>query len=203
MCPLYHSAAPGFVLIMLSLGATVVLMNHFDAEGALDIIQREQITSTLMVPTMLVRIANLPTATLGHLRHVEPALGDERRGAARRPRPRAGSWRSFGPVLWNFYGSTETGLVTMAGPGDHVTRPGTIGKPLRGNEIRLLDDAGHPVPRGQVGELYARNSTLMSGYHNNDDATSAAQREGSTRSGTWGGSTKTATTSSRRASTTW
>jgi fatty-acyl-CoA synthase len=84
----------------------------------------------------------------------------------------------FGPNLWNFYGATETGLVTMAGPHDHVTRPGTIGKALRGNQIRLLDDAGNDVVRGQVGELYARNSTLISGYHNNDEATSSAQKQG-------------------------
>jgi fatty-acyl-CoA synthase len=84
----------------------------------------------------------------------------------------------FGPVLWNFYGATETGLVTLAGPRDHVGRPGTIGRALRGNQIRLLDDAGNDVPRGQVGELYARNSTLISGYHNNEEATSSAQKQG-------------------------
>jgi len=84
----------------------------------------------------------------------------------------------FGPKLWNFYGATETGLVTLAGPHDHVSRPGTIGKALRGNQIRLLDDAGAEVRRGEIGELYARNSTLMSGYHNNDEATSSAQRQG-------------------------
>jgi fatty-acyl-CoA synthase len=85
---------------------------------------------------------------------------------------------AFGPVLWNFYGATETGLVTLAGPHDHVTRPGTIGKILRGVDIRLLDDAGHIVPPGQVGELYARTPTLISSYHGNDDATKSAQRDG-------------------------
>ena len=84
----------------------------------------------------------------------------------------------FGPVLWNFYGATETGLVTLAGPHDHVTRPGTIGRALRGNEIRLLDDAGHEVRVGEVGELYARNSMLISGYHSNDEATRSSQRDG-------------------------
>jgi fatty-acyl-CoA synthase len=84
----------------------------------------------------------------------------------------------FGQVLWNFYGATETGLVTLAGPRDHLARPGTIGRALRGNEIRLLDDAGHQVPTGQVGELYARNSTLISGYHGNEAATNEAQRDG-------------------------
>jgi fatty-acyl-CoA synthase len=86
--------------------------------------------------------------------------------------------QQFGPILWNFYGATETGLVTLAGPNDHVSRPGTIGQRLRGNEIRLLDDTGKDVPPGEVGELYARNSTLISGYHGNEEATRSSQRDG-------------------------
>ena len=86
--------------------------------------------------------------------------------------------QQFGPILWNFYGATETGLVTLAGPGDHVRRPGTIGRALRGNEIRLLDDAGAAVPPGEVGELYARNPTMIAGDHRNDEATRSSQRDG-------------------------
>nr|HPH66940.1 AMP-binding protein [Kofleriaceae bacterium] len=84
----------------------------------------------------------------------------------------------WGPVLFNFYGSTETGLVTIAGPLDHTQRPGTIGKAMRGNTIRLLDDDGKPVAVGGIGELYARNSTLMAGYHRNAEATNSAARDG-------------------------
>ncbi|HEY5946235.1 MAG TPA: AMP-binding protein [Kofleriaceae bacterium] len=176
-CPLYHSAAPAFVAIMMSLGATVVLQNHFEPEAALDIIQKERVTCSLMVPTMLIRMSNLPRETLAKydtssLRWVMSAAAPLTTEAARR------FMQHFGPVLWNFYGSTETGLVTLAGPHDHVSRPGTIGKRLRGNEIRLLDDHGNDVPLGGVGELYARNSTLISGYHGNEEATRSAQRDG-------------------------
>jgi fatty-acyl-CoA synthase len=176
-CPLYHSAAPAFVAIMMSLGATCVLQNHFEPEAALDIIQKERITCSLMVPTMLIRMTNLPKETLAKyntssLRWVMSAAAPLTTDAARR------FMQQFGPVLWNFYGATETGLVTLAGPHDHVSRPGTIGKRLRGNEIRLLDDAGGEVAPGQVGELYARNPTLISGYHGNDDATKSSQRDG-------------------------
>jgi fatty-acyl-CoA synthase len=177
VCPLYHSAAPAFVAIMASLGATIVLMDHFEPEGALAIIEREKITCTMMVPTMLIRMANLPEATLakyrtGSLRWVMSGAAPLTTDAARR------FMAAFGRVLWNFYGATETGLVTLAGPDDHLTRPGTIGKKLRGNQIRLLADDGHEVEAGGIGELYARNATLMSGYHNNDEATSEAQRDG-------------------------
>ncbi|HZJ63514.1 MAG TPA: AMP-binding protein, partial [Kofleriaceae bacterium] len=175
VCPLYHSAAPAFVAIMLGLGATVVLMNHFDPAGALEIIERERVTCTLMVPTMIVRITNLPdlpardTSALRWVMSVAAPLSTE---AARR------FMKRFGPVLWNFYGSTETGLVTLAGPADHVARPGTIGRALRGNEIRLIDDAGREVPDGEVGELYARNAMLISGYHRNQEATRSSLRDG-------------------------
>ena len=177
VCPLYHSAAPAFVAIMMSLGATVVVMTHFDPEGALDLIAKEKITCSLMVPTMLIRISNLPRETIAKydtssLRWIMSGAAPLTTEAARR------FMDVFGPVLWNFYGATETGLVTLAGPHDHTSRPGTIGRALRGNTIRLLDDDGKDVAPGQIGELFARNSTLMSGYHNNDEATSAAQREG-------------------------
>ncbi len=177
VCPLYHSAAPAFVAITAALGATSVLMNHFDPEGALALIERERITSTLMVPTMLVRISNLPAATLAKydtssLRWVMSGAAPLATETARRFMDR------FGTILWNFYGSTETGIVTLAGPRDHLAHPGTIGKRVRGNEIALLDDVGRPVPPGQVGELYARNTTLISGYHANAAATDAAQRDG-------------------------
>jgi fatty-acyl-CoA synthase len=177
VCPLYHSAAPAFAAIMMALGATNVVMSHFDPEGALDVIQRERITCTLMVPTMLIRIANLPDATIrtydtSNLRWVMSGAAPLTTEAARRFQEKRG------PILWNFYGATETGLVTLAGPGDHVTRPGTIGKALRGNSIRLINDDGQLVKRGEIGELYARNSTMMSGYHRNEEATQSSQREG-------------------------
>jgi fatty-acyl-CoA synthase len=177
VCPMYHSMAPAFVAILMSLGATVVLMNHFDPAGALDIIARERVTCSLMVPTMLVRIAGLPDAAFAA--HDTSSLRWVMSGAAPLPTETARRFMArFGPILWNFYGSTETGMVTLAGPRDHTGRPGTIGRALFGNEIRLLDDAGREVAPGDVGELYARNSMLITGYHRNAEATRDSQRDG-------------------------
>jgi fatty-acyl-CoA synthase len=177
VCPLYHSMAPAFAGIVTALGGTIVLMNQFDPAGALDIIERERITCSLMVPTMLVRITSLPADVLGgrdtsSLRWVMSGAAPLSTETARRFMDR------FGPVLWNSYGATETGLVTLAGPGDHLTRPGTIGRALRGNEIRLLDDTGREVAPGEIGELYARNAMLITGYHRNAEATAGSQRDG-------------------------
>src|SRR5262249_40583672 len=85
---------------------------------------------------------------------------------------------SFGPILYNFYGATETGLGTLALPGEHTARPGTIGRARDGNEIRLLDEDGREVKDGEVGELWVRNDMLVSGYHRNADATQSAMRDG-------------------------
>ncbi|HRC54475.1 MAG TPA: AMP-binding protein [Kofleriaceae bacterium] len=177
LCPLYHSAAPAFVAMVLALGGTVVLMNHFEPEGALAIIEKEAITSTLVVPTMLVRLCALPAVTrkaynTSSLRWIMSGAAPLATETARQAQ------ELFGPILWNFYGSTETGLVTLAGPKDHLSRPGTIGRALRGNEIRLLGDDRQRVAVGGVGELYARNSTMISGYHRNRTATDEASLEG-------------------------
>jgi fatty-acyl-CoA synthase len=84
----------------------------------------------------------------------------------------------FGDVLFNCYGATELALVTMAKPEDLRAAPGTIGKALPGNEVRLLDDGGREVAVGEVGELYARNKMLVAGYHNDAEATRSSMRDG-------------------------
>jgi fatty-acyl-CoA synthase len=81
-------------------------------------------------------------------------------------------------VVFNFYGATETGLVTLAKPRDLRAAPGTIGTALPGNEIRLFGEDGAIVPDGQVGELYVKNSLLVAGYHNDEDATQNSMKDG-------------------------
>jgi len=177
VCPLYHSAAPAFVAMMMGLGATSVLMNHFDPEAALALIERERITCAFVVPTMLVRMTALPPEIRG--KYDVSSIRWIICGAAPLATETARATQAWlGPVLWNFYGATETGLVTLAGPADHGARPGTIGQALRGNEIRVLGDDGRVLPPGEIGELYARNGMLVSGYHRNDDATRDAMRDG-------------------------
>ncbi len=177
VCPLYHSAAPAFVTMLLSLGGTSVIMEHFAAETVLATIARERITCAFMVPTMLVRLNALPAAV--RRRHDVSSLRWVCSGAAPLATDTANRFqRLYGRVLYNFYGSTETGLVTVAGPDDHAARPGTVGRLLRGNEARLLDDDGSEVGPGEVGELYVKNSMLISGYHRNRKATDDSMRSG-------------------------
>ena len=176
-CPLYHSAAPAFVGLTYMVGGTVVLADHFDPERVLALIQRERVTSSMMVPTMYSRLVHTPDEVLR--RYDTSSLRWLISGAAPLPTALAEKVeRCFGPILWNFYGATETGLVTLARPGEHTARPGTIGRLLSGNQIRLCDDAGAEVPRGEMGELWVKNAMLVDGYHGNEAATRDARKGG-------------------------
>ncbi len=177
VCPLYHTAAPGMVAMVMALGGATVLADGFEPEAVLAQLARERITSTLMVPTMLARLAALPVEV--RARYDLSALRWVLAGAAPLPTDTAARFQAaFGPCLWNLYGSTEAGLVTLAGPADHGGRPGTIGRTLRGVEVVLRGADGAPVASGEVGELFARSATLVTGYHGDPAATAAATRDG-------------------------
>lgn len=176
-CPLYHSTGLGFAGMCLMLGGTVVIMREFEPEAWLETIVRERITTATIVPTMLHRLLALPEQSFRarDLRSLRALFC----GGAELPGPLAArALERFGPVLYNFYGATETGLVTVAGPQDLRDAPGTIGRAVPGTEIRLLDDQGREVSTGEVGELYARNAMLVAGYHHDDEATRASMRDG-------------------------
>ena len=177
VCPLYHSMAAAFVTMIFMVGGCNVVMRHFDPELVLRTIERERITSITVVPTMMARILALGPEVLR--KYDTSSLRWLMSGAAPLPTELARRIEdAFGPILYNFYGATETGLVTIALPGEHTARPGTIGRLINGNEVRLLDGDGRQVPDGQVGELYVRNGMMMDGYHGNQKATDDATRDG-------------------------
>ncbi len=177
VCPLYHSTALGFAGITLMVGGCVVIERGFDPLGLLQAVERERVTTVALVPTMLHRLMALPSTTLGAFR--TRTLRAIVCGGAQLPGPLATrTLDQFGPVLYNFYGATETGLVCVATPDDLRAVPGTIGRALHGVSVRLLDEDGRPVPPGSIGELYARSTMLVDGYHRNDEATREALRDG-------------------------
>jgi fatty-acyl-CoA synthase len=130
-----------------------------------------------MVPTMLHRVLQLPGETRG--RYDARSLRVVFSGGAPLPGPLAVDFMdAFGDIVFNFYGATETGLVTLAKPGDLRAAPGTIGKALPGNDIRLLDDDKRDVELGGVGELFVKNKMLVAGYHKDEDATKSSMVDG-------------------------
>jgi fatty-acyl-CoA synthase len=176
-CPLYHSTAFGFLVFNAILGGTAVLMDEFKPEAFLEIVERHGVTTTAVVPTLLHRVMSLDPAILAKY-DVRSMRAIFTVGAQLPASLGTQVMDYFGDVLFNCYGATELALVTMAKPEDLRAAPGSIGKVLPGNEVRLLDDEGREVGVGEVGELYARNKMLVAGYHNDAESTKSSMRDG-------------------------
>jgi fatty-acyl-CoA synthase len=176
-CPLYHSTAFGFLVFNGILGGTAVLMDEFKPELFLELIERHGATTTAVVPTLLHRVLALPPEVRAKY-DVRSMRAIFTVGAQLPATLGTEVMDYFGDVLFNCYGATETALVTMAKPEDLRAAPGSIGKVLPGNEVRLLDDQGREVGVGEVGELFARNKMLVAGYHNDAESTRSSMRDG-------------------------
>jgi long-chain acyl-CoA synthetase len=151
--PLYHLFSLATTLSNFGAGAHVTIMERFDAEDALRIIERDCITHTSFVPTMLVRLLRLPDAVkakydLSSLRHITQS------GAPCPIEVKRALLGWLGPIIHETYGSTETGVMTqMPGP-EWLKRPGSVGKPVLTGEVRVLGPDGESLPPGEVGDIY-------------------------------------------------
>lgn len=173
--PLYHAAPLAFSLgLPLAYGVTVVLMDDWDAEETLRLIERHRVTHTHMVPTMFHRLLSLPEMT--RRRHDVSSLKLVWHGAAPCPVPvKQGLLDWLGPVVWEYYGATE-GLTTLVTPHEWLARPGTVGRP-DDDQIRILDDNGDTLPAGVPGTIYIKapeEGRFV--YHGDTDKTSKAYR---------------------------
>lgn len=177
VCPLYHATAFGFTTLTYILGGSVIVLGEFRPEAFLEAVQRYRVTTTAVVPTMLHRILELGPEKIGayDLSSLKAIFSG---GAPLSATLARDALDVLGDKLFNFYGATETGLVTVAGPADLRASPGTIGRVVPGQELRLLDEEGRDVPEGAVGELYARSEQLVAGYHADDDATRGSMHDG-------------------------
>jgi len=181
--PLYHSAPNSFALRAGKLGGALVLMPRFDPEQFLRLVERERIDTIFMVPTMFVRLMRLPQSVrdrydVSSLRHVihaaAPCPADVKRAMI--------DW--WGPVIYEFYGSTESGAVTFATSEDALKRPGSVGKISPGAELRFIGEDGRELPQGEIGEIYSRiagNPDFT--YHNRPDKRAEIDRDGFITSG--------------------
>jgi long-chain acyl-CoA synthetase len=181
--PLYHSAPNSFGLRAGRLGGALVLMPRFDPEEFLKIVERERIDTIFMVPTMFIRLMKLPDEVranydVSSLRHVihaaAPCPAEVKRAMI--------EW--WGPVIYEFYGSTESGAVTFATSEDALKKPGTVGKISPGAELRFVGDDGRILAPGDIGEIYSRISGNPDfTYHNKPEKRAEIERDGFITSG--------------------
>jgi long-chain acyl-CoA synthetase len=176
--PLYHSAPNAFGLRAGRIGAVTVLMPRFDAEHALRLIEAERIDTVFMVPTMFIRLLALPETVrrrydVSSLRFVIHAA------APCPPAVKRAMIAWWGPVVWEFYGGTESGAVSLVSSADALAKPGTVGRITPWAEVRILDDRGNALPPGQVGEIYSRIAGYPDFTYHNDPAKRAeVERDG-------------------------
>jgi bile acid-coenzyme A ligase len=153
LSPLYHVNGFAFAAPAMLEGGHVVILEKFDAARAVELIERHQITFTVMVPTMLQRVARLPNLGREQLASLQRIVY----GGARVPDWVVERWLELvDPSVFVFtYGSSERlGLVMMTGE-EWAGHPGATGKPVD-IELSIRDDAGEPLPVGEVGAIYWR-----------------------------------------------
>lgn len=155
-CPLAHSAPGIFLRACRAAGARTVLLERFRPRAFLDTVVATRATVFFLVPTQWHRLLELPPAERAHdLSHVRAAIVA---GAPIAPATKARIIEWLGPgKLYEFYGSSETGTITVAGPADHAAHPGSVGRAPPGVSLRLVD-----------GEIFVRSDALMAGYLGDD-----------------------------------
>lgn len=168
LLPMFHIFGLNVVLgVSLFAGASVLLVERFDPVSAIDSIVKHQVTNIAGPPTMWAAFAGLPSMTGNDLASVRRAVS----GAAKLPNEVAQAIHArFGLDLQEGYGLTEAGPVVTA-PQEGTTPPGSVGIPVPGVEVRLVDADGDDVLVGDPGEVLVKGPNVFAGYWNDQEAT--------------------------------
>ncbi|MCB0987694.1 MAG: AMP-binding protein [Microthrixaceae bacterium] len=170
--PLYHSAPITFVMQVGRLGVPMVIMERFDAELALASIERHSVTHSQWVPTMFVRLLRLPDEVRGRydLSSHRWALHGAGPCSVGTKRAMLDWW---GPIVHEYYAGTEGAGTCLIGPQEWLEHPGSVGRSVSG-PIHILDDDGHELPVGEVGQIWFEGSADFR-YLNDADKTAGSR----------------------------
>jgi fatty-acyl-CoA synthase len=161
--PCFHAWGFANATTSLLLGDTMVLERHFDPERSLALIARHRAEVFVAVPVMLLRMLELPAEV--RARYDTSSLRFVPLSGSALPGNLATRFMdAFGDVIYNLYGSTEVGSVSVATPVDLRAAPTTAGLPPRGTLVRLLDEHDRQVPAGANGRIFVRGPLAFSGY---------------------------------------
>jgi long-chain acyl-CoA synthetase len=182
--PLFHSFGQTVSMnASVLVGATLTLVPKFDPGEALETMARDGVTHFYGVPTMYGAMLHHP----GHEDYDLSALRVCMTGGSSMPvEVLRGFEEAFGTIVLEGYGLSETSPVASCNHPDRETRPGSIGTPIEGVEMRIVDENDAEVAQGEVGEIVIRGHNIMKGYWGRPDATAEAMRGGWFHSGDLG-----------------
>jgi long-chain acyl-CoA synthetase len=174
--PLYHSAPQGAVNLTIRCGGTAVIMEHFDPEAYLALVERYEITHSQLVPTMFSRMLKLPEETRRRydLSSLEVAI----HAAAPCPiqvKHQMIDW--WGPIILEYYGATEGLGFTACDSAEWLAHPGTVGKVALG-ELHILDEEMNPAPAGEPGTIWFKTATPFEYFHDAEKTREARSPDG-------------------------
>ena len=170
--PLYHAAPLRFVRGYQRLGATVIIMEHFDPVQYLEAIEKYGATHSQVVPTMFVRMLKLPGEE--RKKHDVSSLQCVIHAAAPCPIPvkeQMIEW--WGPIINEYYAGTEGNGFVACNSEDWLAHKGTVGRPLIG-VLHILDEEYNELPAGEAGTIYFESPTQFE-YHNDPEKTKGAR----------------------------
>jgi long-chain acyl-CoA synthetase len=170
--PLYHSAPLHYSMTLQRLGCTVVVMEHFDAEDALRVIEKYKCSASQWVPTMFVRMLKLPDGV--RERYDVSSMKSAIHAAAPCPievKRKMIEW--WGPVLHEYYAGTEGNGMCYTNSADWLKHPGTVGKSLL-SPVHICDDEGNELGVGEEGTIYFASAAQFS-YHNDPKKTAESR----------------------------
>ncbi len=161
--PMFHALGFLHSTIAMMLGTTLVLRRRFKPATVLADIEKHKVTAIVVVPVMLSRMLDelektSPKPNLSSLRIV--FVSGSQLGAELATR----AMKDLGPVIYNLYGSTEVAFATIAGPQHLSKNPSTVGPVVKGMKVRILDDNGNDLPKGEVGRIFVGNFFPFQGY---------------------------------------
>ncbi len=170
--PLYSNTTLVSLLPTLAGGGTVVLMPKFDARGFLELSQRHRVTEAMLVPVQYRRILEVPDFDSFDLSSYRMKFATSAPFAAELKAAVLARWPGG---LTEYFGMTEGGGSFVLAAHDHPDKLHTVGQPIPGHELLVIDEQGTPLPHGQAGEVVGRSATMMLGYHNQPAKTAEAE----------------------------